>query len=313
MTKPKHPGARVIRQSTLKSAIDCVGVGLHSGARARMHLQPAAPGSGIRFRRTDLPGAPEIPALWSHVVDTRMCSRIAVDGGASVATIEHLMAALAGMGIDNCLVDIDGPEVPAMDGSAAPFVFLIDCAGIAEQAAPRQAIRVIAPVEVARGDARVTLEPAPAFSVSCAIDFASAAIARQDLSFDLDPAAFRAEIARARTFGFAADVERLRAAGLARGGSLENAVVIDGDRVLNPDGLRYGDEFVRHKILDAIGDFYLAGQPVLGHVRSVRGGHELNNLALRALFDRPEAWRCEDMTERTPGATTGAAALQVAG
>jgi UDP-3-O-[3-hydroxymyristoyl] N-acetylglucosamine deacetylase len=242
-----------------------------------------------------------------------MCSRIAVDGGASVATIEHLMAALAGMGIDNCLVDIDGPEVPAMDGSAAPFVFLIDCAGIAEQAAPRQAIRVIAPVEVARGDARVTLEPAPAFSLSCAIDFASAAIARQDLSFDLDPAAFRAEIARARTFGFAADVERLRAAGLARGGSLENAVVIDGDRVLNPDGLRYSDEFVRHKILDAIGDFYLAGQPVLGHVRSVRGGHELNNLALRALFDRPEAWRCEDMTERTPGATTGAAALQVAG
>lgn len=317
MTKARHPGAVVIRQSTLKSAIDCVGVGLHSGARIRMVLQPAPADSGIRFRRTDLAGAPEIPALWSNVVDTRMCSRIAIEDGASVATIEHLMAALAGLGIDNCLIDIDGPEVPVMDGSAAPFVFLIDCAGIAGQSAPRRAIRVLSPVSVARGDARVTIEPANGLSIACTIDFPSAAIARQELALGIDPAVFRAEIARARTFGFAADVDRLRAAGLARGGSLENAVVVDGDRVLNAEGLRFGDEFVRHKILDALGDFHLAGGPVLGLVRSDRGGHELNNLALRALFARPEAWCRVDLTEaiaRSPvGAREGAGTLLVAG
>jgi UDP-3-O-[3-hydroxymyristoyl] N-acetylglucosamine deacetylase len=305
LKKTKHPGPAAIGQTTLKSAIDCVGVGLHSGARVRMRLEPAPAGSGIRFRRTDMPDAAEIPALWSNVVDTRMCSRIAGPDGASVATIEHLMAALAGAGIDNCRIDIDGPEVPAMDGSAAPFLFLIDCAGIAQLAAPRRAIQVLAPVCVARGDARVEIEPAPVFSIDCAIDFASAAIARQDLAVVVDPATFRGQIARARTFGFAAEVERLRAAGLARGGSLDNAVVIDGDRVINADGLRFDDEFVRHKVLDAVGDFYLAGAPLLAHVRSRRGGHELNNLALRALFERPDAWRDVEMTEpvRTLGSS----------
>jgi UDP-3-O-[3-hydroxymyristoyl] N-acetylglucosamine deacetylase len=310
LKKLNHPGAAVIRQSTLKTAIDCVGIGLHSGARVRMRLEPAPAGTGIRFRRTDLPGSPEIPALWSNVVDTRMCSRIAGPCGASVATIEHLMAALAGAGVDNCRIDIDGPEVPAMDGSAAPFMFLIDCAGIAPQAAPRRAIRVLAPVEASRDGARVAIEPAPAFSIDCRIDFASAAIARQDLVVAIDTSTFRDQIARARTFGFAAEVERLRAAGLARGGSLDNAVVVDGDRVINAEGLRFEDEFVRHKILDAVGDFYLAGAPLLAHVRSERGGHELNNLALRALFERQDAW-CE--VEMAAPALATAGTRRVAG
>ena len=317
MTKAKLSGASIVRQTTLKSPIDCVGIGLHSGARARMRLSPAPAGWGIRFRRTDLPGAPEIPALWSNVVDTRLCSRIAGPDGASVATIEHLMAALAGMGVDNCAIDIDGPEVPAMDGSAAPFVFLIDCAGVAELAAPRRAIRILAPVVVERADALVSLEPAAGFTVACAIDFGSAAISRQDLEIGVDPQSFRQEIARARTFGFAADVERLRASGLARGGSLENAVVVDGDRVVNTGGLRFGDEFVRHKILDAVGDFYLAGAPLIGRVRSERGGHELNNLALRALFARRDAYQAVDMTVamRAPpsAARAAAGAMLVAG
>lgn len=317
MTKAKLSGAAVVRQTTLKSPIDCVGVGLHSGVRTRMWLRPAPAGAGIRFRRTDLPGAPEIPAIWSNVVDTRLCSRIATPDGASVATIEHLMAALAGMGIDNCTVDIDGPEVPAMDGSAAPFVFLVDCAGVAELAAPRRAIRILAPVAVERADSRVALEPASGFSIACAIDFDSAAIARQDMEIDIDPPSFRQEIARARTFGFAADVDRLRAAGLARGGSLDNAVVVDGDRVVNAGGLRFDDEFVRHKILDAVGDFHLAGAPLIGRVRSERGGHEMNNLALRALFARPDAYCVVDMTEAMraarPAARAGAGSMLVAG
>ncbi len=287
----------IVRQKTLKAAIGCAGVGLHSGRKVRLTLAPAEVGTGIVFRRKDLPGQGSIPALWSNIVDTRLCSRLGNDADVSVATVEHLMAALAGAEIDNCVVEIDGPEVPAMDGSAAPFLFLIDCAGIMEQAAPRRAIQILRRVRVGDGEKSVTLEPSTGFNVMFTIDFESAAIARQSISFSLDPSSFRDEIARARTFGFADEVAQLRAAGLARGGSLENAVVIQGDRVLNEEGVRFRDEFVRHKVLDCIGDLYLAGGPLLGRVRAERSGHELNNAALRELFSRTDAWRHVDVTE----------------
>jgi UDP-3-O-[3-hydroxymyristoyl] N-acetylglucosamine deacetylase len=293
----QRPATQVARQKTLKTEISCVGTGLHSGSKTRMTLRPAEAGTGIVFRRTDIAGSGAIPANWANVVDTRLCSRLANAEGASVATVEHLMSALAGLQVDNCLIEIDGPEVPAMDGSASPFVFLLDCAGIEEQAAPRRAIEVLEPVSVGGDGKKVVLEPATGFRLSCMIDFPSAAIARQSIDFALDAAAFREEVSRARTFGFAREVEQLRAAGLARGGSLDNAVVVDGDRVLNREGLRFPDEFVRHKLLDAIGDFYLAGAPMLCHVRAERGGHELNNAALRALFAMPSAWRMTDLAD----------------
>jgi UDP-3-O-[3-hydroxymyristoyl] N-acetylglucosamine deacetylase len=292
----------MIRQKTLKAEIGCVGIGLHSGKRTRLTLKPADIGTGIVFSRVDLPGSGDIPALWSNVVDTTLCSRIANRSGASVATVEHLMAALAGLEIDNCRIELDGPEVPAMDGSAAPFVFLIDCAGVSEQAAPRRAIQVLKRIVVGKASKSIVFDPEPGFSISCTIDFDSAAIARQSLTFGLDGSSFRDEIARARTFGFAADVAKLRAAGLARGGSLENAVVIEGDRVLNAEGVRFADEFVRHKVLDSIGDFYLAGAPLLARVQAERAGHELNNLALRTLFDREDAWRYVELDGSMLGA-----------
>ncbi len=296
-----------IRQKTIKAPIGCTGDGLHSGRKVRLTLVPAEIGTGIVFRRKDQPQQGEIPALWSNIVDTRLCSRLANDANVGVATVEHLMAALAGAEIDNCVIEIDGPEVPAMDGSAAPFLFLIDCAGTVEQEAPRRAIQILHRVCVGDGDRSVTLEPATGFSVAFTIDFESAAISRQSISFSLDPSSFRDEIARARTFGFADEVAQLRAAGLARGGSLENAVVIEGDRVLNAEGVRYRDEFVRHKVLDCIGDLYLAGGPLLGRVSAERSGHELNNAALRELFGRPGAWRYVDVTEdMLPGANSAA-------
>jgi UDP-3-O-[3-hydroxymyristoyl] N-acetylglucosamine deacetylase len=279
----------VARQKTLKAAIHCRGVGLHTGARVNMTLHPAAPATGITFRRTDLGGA-EIAADWRHIVDSTLCTTIAKNG-AKVATIEHLMAALAGLEIDNAIVELDGPEVPVMDGSAAPFVFLIECAGIAEQVAPRRGIKVLKPIRVGDAENAATLAPAEGFRISFAIDFASSAIRCQELSYDVDAESFKQEISRARTFGFLDDVERMRRAGLARGGSLENAVVISGDRVLNKEGLRYDDEFVRHKMLDALGDLYLAGGTIMGHFHGVRSGHALNHQLLKALFADPTAWR----------------------
>lgn len=297
MTQATRRTAPAIRQKTLKAAIGCVGIGLHSGKKTRLTLKPAAPDAGIVFVRTDMPGSGDIPALWSNVVDTRLCSRIANGAGASVATVEHLMAAFAGLEIDNCRIEIDGPEVPAMDGSAAPFVFLIDCAGVVEQKAARRAVQVLKRIQVGKASKSIVIEPDAGFSISCTIDFESAAIARQSMTFGLDSSGFRDEIARARTFGFAAEVAKLREAGLARGGSLENAVVIEGDRVLNAEGVRFADEFVRHKVLDSIGDFYLAGAPILGRVRAERAGHEMNNLALRTLFGRSDAWRWVELDE----------------
>jgi UDP-3-O-[3-hydroxymyristoyl] N-acetylglucosamine deacetylase len=255
-----------------------------------MTLHPAAVGTGIVFRRSDLGGS-EIAASWRNVIDSTLCTAIGAEGGAVVATIEHLMAAFAGLGVDNAVVELDGPEVPVMDGSAAPFVFLIEAAGIAEQMAPRRGIKVVKPVTVGVDGQSATLLPGPGFRLSFAIDFASKAIRRQELSIEPDPASFKDEISKARTFGFFEDVERLQQAGLARGGSLDNAVVISGDRILNEEGLRYDDEFVRHKLLDALGDLYLAGGPILGHFSGLRSGHALNRKLLEALFADTTAWR----------------------
>lgn len=283
---------RAMRQRTLKNPITCSGTGLHSGSKVQMALCPAAPDTGIVFRRTDPAGrGAEIPARWDHVVDTRMNTMIGDGDGNTVGTIEHLMSALAGAGIDNCAVELNGAEVPVMDGSSAPFVFLIDCAGTRELDAPRRAVEILRTVSLGDSEHSAVLTPGKGFSISFEIDFESAVIARQEFFVDLVNGTYAREIARARTFGFEQEVEALRAAGLARGGSLDNAVVVSGDTVLNEDGLRYDDEFVRHKVLDSIGDLYLAGGPILGHFHGYRSGHSLNNSLLRALFADEDAWR----------------------
>jgi len=265
------------------------GVGVHTGARVAMTLHPAATGTGIVFRRSDRGGA-TVAADWRNVQESPLCTTLTNHEGISVATVEHLLAAFAGAEIDNVVVELDGPEIPVMDGSAEPFLFLIERAGIVEQDAPRRAIKVLKPVRIAEENRMAALTPASDFSVSFKIDFPDEVVKRQDISLSLDAESFRAEIARARTFGFLEDVERLRASGLARGGSLENAVVVSGAKILNKDGLRYADEFVRHKVLDAVGDLYLAGGPILGHFRGVRSGHALNRRLLETLFADRSAW-----------------------
>jgi UDP-3-O-[3-hydroxymyristoyl] N-acetylglucosamine deacetylase len=285
--------APVLKQRTLKAPIGCTGIGLHSGAKVTMVLHPAEPDTGIRFRRVDIAGHGAIvPAHWASVGDTRMNTCLKNDDGVVVGTVEHLMSALAGQQIDNCVIEINGPEVPVMDGSAAPFLFLIECAGVVEQDAPRRAIRVLKRVVVTDGDRMAALTPSSGFSVRFEIDFASSAISRQEFFVNVSRGTFKSEISRARTFGFEQEVALLRSHGLARGGSLDNAVVIDstGTKVLNDDGLRYGDEFVRHKVLDAVGDLYLAGAPIIGHFHGVRSGHALNNRLLRELFADKSAW-----------------------
>lgn len=278
-------------QRTLKDSIHCSGVGLHGGEHVRMTLYPAEPDTGIVFRRSDVHDKfNEIPARFDYVADTRMCTTLRNADGVSVMTVEHLMAALSGCGIDNLTVEIDGPEIPVMDGSAEPFVFLIECAGVVEQDAPRSVIQILEPVTVRRGDCIATLEPAEEFSIQFGIDFDNAVIGRQEISLNLTEPSFKAEICRARTFGFLHEVESLREAGLAKGGSLDNAVVLNGDTVMNDGGLRYTNEFVRHKVLDCIGDLYLAGAPVLGCFRGEKTGHALNNELLRTLFANTDAW-----------------------
>lgn len=289
----------IAQQKSLKSAIHCRGVALHSGSRVGMTLHPAGPDSGIVFRRSDRAGA-EIKACWRNVVEQPLCTRLDDGEGLSVATIEHLMSALSGLEIDNALIELDGPEVPVMDGSAAPFVFLIECAGIVEQDAPRRAIKVLKPVTVGESGKSASLSPDDGFSMSFAIDFASDAISRQDITIAVDPDTFKSDISRARTFGFLHEVDQMRAAGLARGGSLDNAVVISGHQVLNSEGLRYVDEFVRHKVLDALGDLYLAGGPIIGHFRGVRSGHALNRRLLEAFFADASAWCLTGLGRRLP-------------
>jgi UDP-3-O-[3-hydroxymyristoyl] N-acetylglucosamine deacetylase len=287
-----RPAGVVTCQRTLKSAISCVGVGLHSGQRVNLTLCPVAPGTGIVFRRTDL--GVDIPAHYDRVSETCLCTAIMAPGSpqARVGTVEHLVAALSASGVDNVLVELDGPEVPVLDGSAEPFLFLIDCAGVVDQAAPRQVVEVLHPVRVESGEAFAELRPAPfGLELSLSIDFTAEAIGRQALTLRLTEASFRAELAASRTFTQRADIEAMQEAGLARGGSLENAIVVDGAQVLNPEGLRRPDEFVRHKMLDAVGDLGLAGGAIQGRFVAHRTGHTLNNALLRALFADATAWR----------------------
>jgi UDP-3-O-[3-hydroxymyristoyl] N-acetylglucosamine deacetylase len=282
------------RARTLKSAIGCVGVGLHSGARATLTLRPAEAGHGIVFRRTDL--GLDIPARHDQVTDTRLCTAIG-EGAARIGTIEHVMAALAALGVTDVLVEVDGPEIPILDGSSGPFVFLLDCAGVVDLDAPAGAIEVLRTVRVTEGEgpdaAWVELSPSqgPGFEAELSIDFGATAIGRQSLAMRVTEDGFRAMLADARTFTMAEDIARLRSVGLARGGSLANAVVVDGPLVVNPGGLRHADEFVRHKLLDAVGDLALAGAPLRARFRGHRSGHALNNRLLRALFADPRAWR----------------------
>ena len=283
-------------QRTLKTSIGCVGVGVHSGRKASLSLHPASAGQGIVFRRTDL--GVDIPARFDNVCDTRLCTVIG-SGNARVGTVEHLMAALSGTGIDNATIEIDGPEVPILDGSAAPFLFLLDCAGIADQFVPRDTIEILRPVRVTDGEAFAELRPYPRTSqvappvldMALTIDFAASAIGKQGCTLRLTPNSFREELSAARTFALASEVEQLQRAGLARGGSLDNAVVVDGDKVLNPAGLRMPREFARHKMLDAVGDLALAGSALHGRFVAHRTGHALNNKLLRALFADTSAWR----------------------
>ena len=279
-------------QWSLKSAIGCVGFGLHLGCRVGVTLRPAPAGTGIVFHRTDL--GIHIPARFDRVADTRLCTVLACPDQpvARVGTVEHLMAALAACGVDNVVVDVDGPEIPVLDGSAAPWVFLIDCAGRAALDAPARTVQVLRTVRVEDGDAFAELRPgaAPCLDMALSIDFAAPAIGRQALRFVLDEVAFRTELSGARTFTQAHEVAGLRAAGLAKGGSLDNAVVVDGARVLNPAGLRRPDDFVRHKMLDAVGDLALAGVSLHGRFIGHRSGHALNNRLLRTLFADAANW-----------------------
>jgi UDP-3-O-[3-hydroxymyristoyl] N-acetylglucosamine deacetylase len=280
------------QQRTLKAPIGCAGVGLHSGIAVNVRLVPAPVGHGIVFLRTDL--GISIRAHYDAVVDTRMCTMIG-DGAARIGTIEHLMAALAASGIDNLVVEIDGPEAPILDGSAEPWLFLLDCAGIAVQAAPRQMIQVLRTVRVEEGDAFAELRPGhDGLDLALSIAFDADAIGRQALSLSLETECFRRELSRARTFAMKHEIEGLQKMGLARGGSLDNAVVVDGDTILNPAGLRMTDEFVRHKMLDAVGDLALAGGPLQGRFIGHKSGHALNNRLLHALFADAGNWRMAD-------------------
>lgn len=280
-------------QRTLSRSVMCAGVGVHSGVRARLVLRPAPAGTGIRFVRTDVEtGDPVVPAQGDLVGDVRLGTTLVNEAGTSVAVVEHLLAAFAGMGLDNVIVEIDGPEVPIMDGSSALYCELIAKAGLTPQTSLRRRIRVLETVEVSDGIKWARLAPAPGryLTLSAKIDFDSPAIGVQQMSLRLSPGLFARDLAFARTFGFAHEVEQLRAMGLARGGSLDNAVVIEHDAVINPEGLRAEDEFVRHKVLDAIGDLSLAGGPIAGAYEAYQPGHALNNKLVRALLAAPEAW-----------------------
>jgi len=281
----------MLRQRTLKTMIRTTGVGLHTGARVELTLRPAPGDTGIVFHRVDLPTPVAIPAHAGNVGDTRLSSTLMRDG-ASISTVEHLMSALAGLGIDNLHVDVAGPELPIMDGSAGPFVFLLQSAGIVEQNAAKQYLRVRAPVEMRDGDKWARFDPFPGFKLDFTIDFPHPVFGTESRHVVVDFAehSYVKEVARARTFAFMQDVEAMRAAGLALGGSLHNAIVLDETRVLNSEGLRYDNEFVKHKVLDAIGDLYLLGRPLVGQYTAFKPGHALNNALARALLARADAW-----------------------
>jgi len=290
----------MLKQRTLKGPSRTTGVGLHTGARVELTLRPAAPDTGIVFHRTDLPEPVDMPADARAVGDTRLSSTLE-KSGVRISTVEHLMSALAGTGIDNLHVDVAGPEIPIMDGSAGPFVFLLQSAGIVEQDAPKRYLRVLLPVEVRQGDKWARFEPFGGFKLDFTIDFPHPVFGSENrhVSIDFAEHSYAKEVARARTFGFMQDVEAMREAGLALGGSLQNAVVLDEFRVLNAEGLRYENEFVKHKVLDAIGDLYLLGHPLIGQYTAYKSGHGLNNALARALLARADAWRLETFTADT--------------
>ena len=280
----------MLQQRTLTRPTKTTGVGLHTGARVEMTMRPAPADTGIVFNRTDLPRSAAIPAIAGNVGDTRLSTSLKV-GDASISTVEHLMSALAGLGIDNLFVDVAGPELPIMDGSAGPFVFLLQSAGISEQKAAKRYLRVTSTVEVADGDKWARFEPFAGFRLDFTIDFPHPVFGSENRNVVVDFAldSYAKEVARARTFGFMQDLEAMRAAGLGLGGSLQNAVVLDEFRVLNSEGLRYDNEFVRHKVLDAIGDIYLLGHPLIGQYTAYKSGHALNNQLARALIARADA------------------------
>ncbi|MFT3755812.1 MAG: UDP-3-O-acyl-N-acetylglucosamine deacetylase [Pseudoxanthomonas sp.] len=290
------------QQRTLKNVIRATGVGLHSGEKVFMTLRPAPVDTGIVFRRIDLDPVIEVPADGNLVSEVTLCTGLSRDG-AKVLTVEHLMSALAGLGIDNIYVELSAPELPIMDGSSAPFVFLLQSAGIAEQSAPKKFIRIVEPVEVRDGDKIARFEPYNGFKLGFTVQFDHPAIpaaqSRAEIDFSTD--AYIKEVSRARTFGFMRDLEYMRERNLGLGGSMDNAIVLDEFRVLNDDGLRYADEFVRHKILDAVGDLYLAGHAILGHYEGYKSGHALNNKLVRALLAQPSAWE-EVSFDTAPGA-----------
>mgnify|MGYP005834986481 CR=1 FL=1 len=288
----------MIRQRTLKSLVRATGVGLHTGCKVELTLRPAQPDTGIVFRRLDVDPPVEFPASPERVTDTRLCSALEQDG-VKIATVEHLMSALAGLGVDNVYIDLTGPEVPILDGSAAPFVFLIQSAGLEDQPVPKRYIRVRRTVRVEEGDKWAQFSPHEGYRLTFRIDFEHPVLQRsgQEVSIDLAEQSYVKEVSRARTFGFMRDVEQLRSAGLARGGTLDNAVVMDEYRVLNEGGLRYADEFVKHKVLDAVGDLYMAGHPIIGAFTAYKSGHGLNNKLLRALLADATAWEWVSFTD----------------
>ena len=306
----------MLAQRTLKTLTKAVGVGLHSGQRVELTLRPAAPDTGIVFRRIDLAEPVDIPVNAEAVTDTRLASTISA-GQAKVLTVEHLMSACAGLGIDNLCVDITAEEVPILDGSASSFVFLLQSAGVVEQSAPKRFVRVLKPVEVSEGEGEnikwARLTPYHGYKLSFEIDFRHPAVdsTGQQVVFDMSDGVYARDIARARTFGFTKDVEMLRANGLALGGGLDNAIVMDDYKVLNTDGLRYDDEFVKHKILDAMGDLYILGKPLLAAYSAFRSGHAMNNRLLRALLSQPDAYEFVTF-ENKAQAPRGFAALQPA-
>jgi UDP-3-O-[3-hydroxymyristoyl] N-acetylglucosamine deacetylase len=295
----------MLRQHTLKSLVRTVGIGMHGGAKVELVLRPAAVDTGIVFRRVDIDPVVQIEASAQAVGDTRMASTL-VKGGVRISTVEHLMSALAGLGVDNCYVDVDAPEIPIMDGSAASFVFLIRSAGLQQQNAPRRFVRILKPVEVREGEGRsekwARLEPHFGFKLRFSIDFEHPAIdaTPQDVEVDFAREPYVTSVASARTFGFVNEVEALRAAGLALGGSFENAIVMDEYRVLNTDGLRSGDEFAKHKILDAIGDLYLLGRPLIAAYRAHKSGHAVNNRLLRAVLADRSCYELVTFEDKAP-------------
>jgi UDP-3-O-[3-hydroxymyristoyl] N-acetylglucosamine deacetylase len=287
--RPKEEGAVSFYQRTLVQPVSCIGIGLHSGKRVNLTMKPAPPNAGITFVRTDLPGRPEILATVENVVDTRLATTLGRNG-TRVSTVEHLLAALAGMGIDNAEIELDAPEVPIMDGSAAPFIFLLKTVGTRVQAAAKTFIIVRKALRLTEEDKSLAISPARELKITFSISFDHPLLHQQRYTLSFSDRAFEREISRARTFGFLHEVEAMQRRGFALGGSLENAVVVDRFRILNEDGLRYRDEFVRHKILDLVGDVALLGKPIIGHLKADRSGHSLNHGFLRKLLATPSAW-----------------------